>query len=84
MPYVMKDRREILDKNNSPLSAGELNYLITKMCIKFIKTHELSYQILNDVIGALEGAKLEFYRRTVAPYENTKIRGNGDVYPEEF
>ena len=84
MPYVTQDRREVLDKNSLPLSAGELNYLITKMCLKFVKTHELNYQVLNDVVGALEGAKLEFYRRMVAPYENTKIRGNGDVYPEEF
>jgi hypothetical protein len=34
----------------------------------------------NDVIGALECCKLELYRRMVAPYENTKIKENGDVY----
>jgi hypothetical protein len=39
-----------------------------------------SYQSINDVLGALEGAKLEFYRRIAAPYEDTKIQENGDVY----
>ena len=29
---------------------------------------------------ALEGAKLEFYRRIVAPYEELKIKENGEVY----
>jgi hypothetical protein len=27
----------------------------------------------------LAGAQMEFYRRTVAPYEDTKIVLNGDV-----
>ncbi len=35
----------------------------------------------NAVVGALECAKLELYRRMVAPYENGKIAENGDVYP---
>ena len=39
-----------------------------------------SYATINDIIGALEGAKMEFYRRVVAPYEDEKIKENGDVY----
>jgi hypothetical protein len=38
-----------------------------------------NYQHFNDVLGALEGAKLELYRRRIAPYEDTKIVENGDV-----
>lgn len=30
--------------------------------------------------GAIEAAKLEFYRRVVAPYEDQKLLDNGDVY----
>jgi hypothetical protein len=37
---------------------------------------------MNDIIGALEACKLEFYRRLVSHYEDIKIRSNGDVYPE--
>jgi hypothetical protein len=39
-----------------------------------------NYQTVNDIVGALEGAKMEFYRRAAAPYEDLKIKENGDVY----
>jgi hypothetical protein len=35
---------------------------------------------MNDVVGALEGAKAEFQRIVVAPYEDKKMAENGDVY----
>lgn len=38
------------------------------------------YQHYNEVIGVLECAKLEMYRRCVAGYEDMKINVNGDVY----
>lgn len=63
----------------SPGTSGELNYLFT-MLIKEYLRNGVNYQKINDVIGALEGAKLEFYRRVVAPYEDEKIKQNGDVY----
>jgi hypothetical protein len=34
---------------------------------------------MNDVLGALHAAGLEFNRRIVAPYEDTKIEQNGDI-----
>lgn len=81
MPYIKQDRRDALDLDNrsdTPRNAGELNYCITKLCTEY--TSKLSYQHINDVIGALEAAKLEFYRRLAAPYEDQKIKANGDVY----
>lgn len=42
-----------------------------------------NYQGINDIIGALEGAKAEFQRRKVADYEDTKIAENGDVYYDD-
>lgn len=33
-----------------------------------------------DALGALECCKLEFYRRVAVPYEDGKIKTNGDVY----
>jgi len=48
----------------------------------YLEQHELSYQKANDIIGALEGAKLEFYRRVVSGYENRKISSHGDMYGE--
>lgn len=38
------------------------------------------YVELNEVVGALESAKLELYRRIVGPYEDKKSAENGDVY----
>lgn len=34
------------------------------------------------MVGALESAKLELYRRKVSPYEDQKIEANGDVWVE--
>jgi len=36
--------------------------------------------VMDKMIGAIECAKLEYTRRAVAPYEDTKIAANGDVY----
>jgi hypothetical protein len=60
-------------------TAGELNYALTMICREYIEDNGVSYQAYNDIIGALEGCKLEFYRRSVAPYEDIKISENGDV-----
>jgi len=48
-----------------------------------LNKNQLNYQTINDIIGALEGAKLEFYRRIAIPYENAKLTENGDVYGKE-
>jgi hypothetical protein len=83
MPYIKAEDREALDKY--PLSvqnAGELNYVITKIALAYWTgvNGKQNYQKINDIVGALEGAKMEFYRRVVAPYEDGKIKENGDVY----
>lgn len=81
MPYIKLDRR-----GEFPESAGELNYVITGYCLRYLDERArqmgepCGYQELNEVIGVLEAAKLEFYRRLVSPYEDRKIQENGDVY----
>jgi len=62
------------------MQCRELNYVITSICIEYLNTKGKNYQAVNDIVGALEGAKLEFYRRIAAPYEDMKIKQNGDVY----
>ena len=86
MPYIKADRRAALDDNSwyadpEPQNAGELNYALTLIALGYIARKGKKYQHINDVVGALEGAKMEFYRRLAAPYEDTKIAENGDVYP---
>jgi len=64
-----------------PESAGDLNYLFTKLIQEYIDERGgLSYAIINEVVGVLECAKLELYRRLAAPYEDEKRELNGDVY----
>jgi hypothetical protein len=79
MPYIDDQRRKELNLLPAPRNAGELNYMLTKLVSQYVR-EKLSYQRINDVVGALEGAKLEFVRRVVNPYEDNKIEENGDVY----
>ena len=83
MPYIKPGRRERLDQSHpyGAVNTGELNYMLTDLCREYLAAHGLTYRVLNDILGALEGAKLEFYRRVVVPYEDSKIKENGDVYP---
>lgn len=80
MPYVKQSTRESLELGRKPTEAGELNYLITKLVDSFLMGKGLSYTSINEVIGVMECAKLEVYRRLAAPYEDAKSRENGDVY----
>ncbi len=58
------------------MTAGELNYQITALLNNYLDLHGASYSVYNDCLGALEGAKLEFYRRVVVPYEDEKREAN--------
>lgn len=88
MPYIKQERREELFESgeyHTPETAGELNFMITQLLINFLDDPEpphtrQSYEKYNAAIGALECAKLELYRRLIVPYEDNKIRVNGDVY----
>lgn len=80
MPYITKQDRARLDDGGEAESPGDLNYLITKVLDHYLRRKGLRYAHLNEVIGVLECAKLELYRRIVAGYEDSKISENGDVY----
>ena len=78
MPYIKQSMRpDIREFTDRP---GELNFLLTKVCKCYLEYNGLSYDTINDIIGALECAKQEFYRRIATPYEDSKIKENGDVY----
>lgn len=79
MPYIAPEQRFKYNRD-LPKSPGVLNYSITYLIVQYLKGRE-NYASYNEVIGVLECAKLELYRRMVAPYEDKKIEENGDVYP---
>lgn len=80
MPYITEDRRDAVANGEVPQSAGELNYAISALLDEYVDEHGLSYSVIADIKAATEGAKLEFYRRVAAPYEDLKIEQNGEVF----
>lgn len=84
MPYIKQQDKDRLSNGDEPQNAGELNYAFTLAAIHYIEKMGLSYTHINDVLGALTGARDEFYRRVAVPYENRKVITNGDVYPSEM
>jgi hypothetical protein len=81
MPYISKDKRFEIDVPWSPYpTPGELNFTFTQIIEQYRAHNGDSYSTYNDIIGALECAKLELYRRVVKEYENEKRKAHGDVY----
>ena len=87
MPYIKDENKVAFEKLLKELSkveitcAGELNYLFTLLRVRYLATHGLNYQSLNDIEGAATNSQLEWYRRVSSKYEDLKIPQNGDVLP---
>lgn len=87
MPYIEETQKEVcnsllkevLDKVCYKTKTGILNYIITKILLKAIGQTP-TYSRYNELVGVLECAKLELYRRAIVPYEEKKKEKNGDVY----
>ncbi len=100
MPYIKEeDRRKIEDwmadcggdgcnlietLGSRIETAGELNFIITRLIHQYLLYVGRSYQTMNDIVGALDNAKDEFRRRIQHPYEDKKIELNGDVRPNNL
>lgn len=81
MPYITQKEREVLLRGmRTPSTSGELNFMVTELIKTYLKDRNLNYQLINDIYGALEGAKFEFARRVVNNYEDQAKERNGDVY----
>ncbi len=87
MPYIKKEDRPAIDALVDPIVVhltslplesqdGALNYLITRVMKRVYPT---KYVHLNRALGVLSAVTHELYRRVVAPYEDEKIKENGDV-----
>src|SRR5665213_645353 len=79
MPYIEQKRR---NPGEYPKTPGELNFAITHIVQQYMHHVEggLSYTNINAVIGVLQCATFELYRRVAIPYEDKKCRENGDAY----
>lgn len=84
MPYIKEEDRNKFSEQLELLSKeienyGDINYVITILLKNFIEKKGERYDTYNSIIGVLECAKLEMYRRNVVVYEDKKIKENGDV-----
>ena len=94
MPYIDPEKRRHIDNDYPPENAGELNYLLTTIILDYlasqaeIKENSIAYiksntyAHYNEVIGVLECIKQELWTRIIRPYEDDKIRINGDIFDE--
>ncbi len=93
MPYIEKSLRADWNFITSQLKTyfimnivtpGVLNYLITEVCQLYLQKKGESYRHYNDIVGVLDCVKQELYRRRIIPYEDKKIKENGDVYGPKY
>lgn len=87
MPYIKNENRVKFDfcidtlvekLCENKFEPGEFNYVVSRVVWKIFKLNP-SYTLGNNLIGALECIKSEFYRRLLTPYEDKKIGENGDL-----
>jgi len=94
MPYIRREERErydeaidkitslLLDKfpgdNNRHFQVGDLNYIVSSIVWELFNANP-SYTRGNELVGVVECVKQEFIRRKLNPYEDSKIKENGDL-----
>jgi len=82
MPYIKDYQRPQCDKaveslkDNKVQPNGMLNYVIFKLCKETVVP---SYNEYKNFIAELTECGEEIRRRFLAPYEDEKIKENGDV-----
>lgn len=88
MPYIKQEERKKLNPSilqlHTDLSIngnkkGDLNYAITKLVHLHLDKVGKNYDHLSDISGVLRDVSVEFDRRVFAPYEDEKIKQNGDI-----
>ena len=86
MPYTKKEDRTGAIKNSIAIlsqeikNKGDLNYTICELTAQLIlKTGGMGYTNISNWIDGVHGAERELTRRLLNPYEDLKIKENGDV-----
>jgi hypothetical protein len=87
MPYILKADRDKYDESIAALSlnlqdagdkCGDITYVLYRLVADVFDTNPC-YQTIAEIRAALVGTLSEFDRRYAFPYEDKKIRLNGDV-----
>ncbi|MEK7310064.1 MAG: hypothetical protein AAB038_04530 [Planctomycetota bacterium] len=88
MPYIDQSSRKAIEPELKALIRklksipqdkidGHINYCISTMMKELYKP---SYYNYNRMMGVVACVGQELYRRLAAPYEDKKIKENGDVF----
>lgn len=56
-----------------------MTYCFYKLGIEYLLKKKNNYQNISDVIAAMNDCGAEFRRRILDPYEDEKIKENGDI-----
>ena len=81
MPYIpLGERHRFSYRGEKITKAGELTFALWSVINNYLEAHNLSYQTLCEIEGALQCLSKEVYRRITVPYEDKKIMENGDVF----
>jgi hypothetical protein len=87
MPYIKQDDRKLYQPELNVLNgsleeeghvSGHVTYILYMIVARWFKL-EPSYNTIAKIRGCLIGTLAEFDRRIAAPYEDKKIKENGDV-----
>ena len=91
LPYINREQRKALDGLIDNLAneacklgkdeterAGILNYVVTRLTMMLIPQDR--YWKIALTAGVFSNIANEFYRRLAAPYEDGKMREQGDVF----
>ena len=82
MPYIKQDRRPSMDRvvdvmlEEGVVVNGDLNYILFAFCKRFV---DPSYNNYKNYCGELRQCATEIERKLLGPYEDEKIKENGDV-----
>lgn len=58
---------------------GQYNYTICELLLHYIRRNGESYEIISDAVCIPLDASTEIRRRVMEPYEDAKIKENGDI-----
>lgn len=92
MPYIEQEERDQIDPkleellmHMGPLTPGQFVYIIYQIALwqatnGGVDKLPVNWTKCNEIVGNIDCAGKEFYRRVVGPYEGEAIAKNGDCY----
>jgi len=93
MPYIKQEERDQIDPklrdllmHMGPLTPGQFVYIIYQLAQwqatdGGVSNLPVNWTKCNEIMGNIDCAGREFYRRVVAPYEDNAVSKNGDCEP---